>query len=158
MNKNQLLEGTKLIAYFIGMSVKKTSFKLGYNLSMNDQRVMKWSVRTEQGLWEEFMQGACFHTSWNWLMLAIDKIELLGYQYRISGLRLSSGIYYYKIQFLYDDNTDTVIVEYISNITDKENKIQAIYKAVLLFIKWYKKLLSDQNTLRELRECEDHSI
>ena len=62
-----------------------------------------------------------FHSDWNWLMEVVEKIESLGYRIEIVK----------HICRIYLSNKETII------ISENTPKIEAVYNAVVEFIKWY---------------------
>lgn len=74
-----------------------------------------------------------YHTSWDWLMPVVEKIETLGFFFIIKST-------YVEVNRLYDPVT--------VSCADGESKIQAVYKVVIEFIKWYnaQKLKADSST------------
>ena len=66
-----------------------------------------------------------YHSSWDWLMPVVEKIESLGYEFFIVEDRI-------KIAHNTDDSIDTII-----NFTLGGSKKDATYKAVVEFIKTY---------------------
>ena len=64
-----------------------------------------------------------FDTDWNWLMEVVEKIESLGFEVQI----------YKKTCFIYKLGNTLTIGK------DSETKIQAVYNACVVFIKWYNK-------------------
>ena len=68
-----------------------------------------------------------FHSDWNWLMEVVEKIESLGYRIEIVK----------HICRIYLSNKETII------ISENTPKIEAVYNAVVEFIKWYNKQNKD---------------
>ena len=62
-----------------------------------------------------------YHEDWNWLMEVVEKIESLGYRIEIVK----------HICRIYLSNKETII------ISENTPKIEAVYNAVVEFIKWY---------------------
>ena len=69
-----------------------------------------------------------FHSSWDWLMPIVQKIEGLKNHYIEI---VEDSAYVYDVSKFDDNQTDPVI------ITKGDTKIDAVYKAVVEFIKWY---------------------
>lgn len=66
-----------------------------------------------------------YHTDWNWLMEVVERIENFGFEFFIVESRC-------KIAHNTDHSIETIIdFEIIGT------KLQATYKAVVEFIKWY---------------------
>jgi hypothetical protein len=76
-----------------------------------------------------------YHTSWDWLMPVVEKIEQLYIgeyvAFMVEIKNQSCCIYCH-----YKDQQDGVIYRtpYLSR---RENKIEAVYLAIIAFIKWY---------------------
>lgn len=63
-----------------------------------------------------------YHTDWNWLMQVVQKIESLGNDILITTNYIQIG---------FDEGEQFIVVEEV-NV-----KIEAVYQAVLEFVKWY---------------------
>lgn len=120
MKKNEIINGNKLIAKFMGHEVmcdgisqyicyKTPKFENGRLSGLHN----KESVTDIHNL---------YNTSWDWLMPVVEKIESLGYKWNIS----SSTEYPYHICNIQNMKT----IEGIS-------AIDATYGACIEFIKWY---------------------
>ncbi|HTJ53768.1 MAG TPA: hypothetical protein VL443_30140 [Cyclobacteriaceae bacterium] len=74
-------------------------------------------------------QGFCvvddfqFHSSWDWLMPVVDKIETMGYQFKQCRKR---------VEIFEDFGTQLFVLR-----TKEDIKIKSACKAVVEFIKWY---------------------
>ena len=116
------LENNKLIAEFL--SVKMHPCKTIENL--------KFLPMEERGLYNGyFIEDLKYHEDWNWLMVVVEKIESLEIFDRMGRFNI---------------NTKNFDENYTSFITDKDEdfiqcdgdtKIEAVYNAVVEFIKWY---------------------
>ena len=123
-------EANKLIAEFIG-----------YPYFLSDSGVDSWGDDDVER-WEIGIDIYCkideleFHSSWDWLMDIVDKIERLGYDTLISkGYAISNyGTYYVEIgkDFCTGEEHKEVILSYLT-----KSKIESVYLAVITFIKWY---------------------
>jgi hypothetical protein len=102
------MENNKLIAEFMGKKWHKEFFK--------DVCIISPSNISYK-----------FHTSWDWLMPVVEKIESLGYEFFIVEDRI-------KIAHNTDHSIDTII-----NFTLGGSKREATYKAVVEFINQYNK-------------------
>ena len=110
------IENNKIIAEFL--SVKIHPFK--------------FIPIEERGLYNGyFIDELKYHEDWNWLMVVVEKIESLEIFDRMGRFNI---------------NTKNFDENYTSFITDKDEyfiqcegdtKIEAVYNAVLEFIKWY---------------------
>lgn len=110
-------ENNKLIAEFMGFEKTKSG-----NLY----------IMPEGYEWERFLdvenyilpEQFLFHTSWDWLMSIVEKIE---------GLVSKFTIRIYTLANTYTD----VTIDDIVNIELATSKIEAVYNAVIAFINWY---------------------
>ena len=113
------MKDNKLIAEFMGC-IHLLPFKNTNSFKMNDN-----GTRTEEGKWYR-LNELKYHSSWDWLMPVIEKIERLGYAVNI----------YEQECRIFEDRT---IKPKYKKITYELTKIEAVYKAVVEFIKWYNK-------------------
>lgn len=72
-----------------------------------------------------------YHSSWDWLMTVVEKIESLGFDSRIHGNNSDGGFVCDFIDI--ENNEASCEVSYLS-------KIDAVYSAVIEFIKWHNDL------------------
>ena len=107
------MENNKLIAEFMGMNYGDP----------NDNSVM--IQMTPQGNEVVPINSMEYHSSWEWLMPVVDKIESLGYEFFIVEDRI-------KIAHNTDHSTETII-----DFTLGGSKRDATYQAVVEFIKQY---------------------
>jgi hypothetical protein len=109
-------ENNKLIAEFMLLEKNDLSCKhselIGYKKDENDMFHLHSQLK--------------FHSSWDWLMPVVQKIDERGYNVHIS--RISCKI----TPILEDDN---VIASFVCGDVDK--KIELVYDTVVAFIKWY---------------------
>jgi len=116
METIEILEGNKLIAEFMGYEKYTIKGKSdGYRI-----------VKINTGITFDSCVGSLeFHSSWDWLMPVVEKIELSGYVVNIKGISVSIS------RLLADDS----IVQYVCGNLSK--KIELVYITVIEFIKWY---------------------
>jgi hypothetical protein len=76
-------------------------------------------------------QEMLFDTDWNWLMVVVEKIENMEDENRCS--KYNFEMVQTFVEIIDNNNSDTIVE------IDKNTKIQATYKAVVEFIKWYNK-------------------
>jgi hypothetical protein len=69
-----------------------------------------------------------YHTSWDWLMLVVDKIELLGYSVEKNFQRIDNDW-----QTLITKGNDILFQDFA------EKSIDAMYCTLVSFIEWYNK-------------------
>jgi hypothetical protein len=113
----EIIEGNKLIAGFMGFIHRDSNvYKvpegedlkyLAYHLNLNKMP---------------------YHTSWDWLMPVVEKIESLGYDSRIMGNNSDGG---FLCDFVDGDNNEAACK------TNYTSKLEAVYAAVVAFIQWY---------------------
>ena len=123
METEDIIKSNKLIAEFMGgMShEKETSFIRGYiGLDEFNFQEKDYPETPHDGSCWKFYELK-YHSSWNWLMPVVEKIEKLGYRVTIQGLNC------------WIDTHKGAIFG-----TDKKNsKRNSVYIAVVEFIKWY---------------------
>lgn len=110
LTKEQIFEGNKLIAEFLGGSVDNKTFFYGKNKNYNDEIELKvYNIN-----------NAKFHSDWNWLMLVVEKIEV------------SSG------NFVICLNTCEINAgKFDCYLIEADSKIEAVWSSAVEFIKWY---------------------
>lgn len=111
MNKD-ILEGRILIDDFMGYTVTER---------IDEYKVYVWKNKTHYVVHECHREEGEYHTSWDWLMPVVEKIEKKkGVHFVIS--ELGCDIYSFG--------------KHISNCRE-ETKILTVWQAVVEFIKWY---------------------
>lgn len=116
-------EGNKLIAEFMGGIPAKHPFGMG-NMGYKFP-VIIGAGGTVGGDWFSY-DALKFHTSWDWLMPVVEKIESMN-----DG---NVTIYYKRCEILYEYDEDTGVYNYGYK---GKTKIDAVYGAVTHFIQWY---------------------
>lgn len=110
MTQEEILEGNKLIAEFMGYDYFKNHY------IHRDSNTPIGNMFTEDKIQ--------YHSSFDWLMPVVEKIEALGYSVFIQNdccwLRVARA---------------GMKIPIITHLSD--NKITSTYKAVIEFIKWY---------------------
>ncbi len=114
ITKDMNTENNKLIAEF-----------LGFQTNSNEC----WVTTTANGIWSKKIEILHFDTDWNWLMVAVEKIEHID---SIDVNILTNGTRIYEWR-----TGGEVIVDNSADISF-EHKIEHVYDAVVKFIKWYK--------------------
>lgn len=117
MTQEEILEGNKLIAEFMGCygSIHYCGNEEIYAYGFKDTHI------TERWIESKFNNRTPYHESWDWLMPVVEKIESL-------------------------KNSDDYEIDIFGNCCDiggrfeavGETKIAAVYIAVIEFIKWHK--------------------
>jgi len=104
MSESEIIEGNKLIAQFLGLTI------ITDGISLFDTN---------------YKPLAKYHESWNDLMPVVEKIESLGYCFRIE----SNDI------FIMDNETSEELI----NADDNKSKIDGVWWACFRFIEWNNK-------------------
>jgi len=126
MKEYQILEGNKLIAEFMGYEGQHEEW-CGNNIMCNDEL-----LGTEQ------LTPYYPNKSWDWLMLAVDKISTLKFKY---------GRFSTKIVTLSRNpycRMDATFKAFRNSTYKEEPLIICVYKTVLDFLEWYN-LEADNN-------------
>lgn len=108
-------EGNEIIRKFLEWEKVVNEDKKGCD-------IVYWKIGNN---WPHASGKLKFHTSWDWLMPVVEKIESLG-NYGVEIRHFSCSIY--ELSF---DPSDLNIE---SNF---DSKIEAVYNAVVQFIQWY---------------------
>ena len=115
MEKKNVLNGNKLITEF--MNVKKDIYDKQPMLIMGDK------------ILETFDKTPHFHNSWDWLMPVVEKIEDFS---EVGSIEICTGAIF--IWSSSEINSKIIVEEHVI-----KSKIEAVYKTVIKFIKWYNK-------------------
>ena len=120
------IDNNKLIAEFMGYPKKQ----INKGIARLEENKYVWGQTYYyiNGDWraEDYL---LFHLDWNWLMQVVDKIESFEDNNRCAKYNINIEQSFVEI---IDKNTDDTIVE-----TDADTKIEATYKAIIEFIKYY---------------------
>lgn len=128
MTQEEIIEGNKLIAVFIGLKEKG----FGRNMHFVDKngKIIAMSYLLQ------------YHTSWDWLMPVVEKIESLGLEIldecNLWYFQINKQEVFINMSGILNNGNKFELNKYIESETKKE----AIYKAVVEFIKWF----NQQNT------------
>ena len=123
------IEDNKLIAEFMGLS---EPYELPQHGTIRPNGHFKTEFTKEQ---------LRYHSSWDWLMPVVEKIESLN-------MELLDDISYVVVSFdvsitygdcMITDDKDGTFVSFMNHSIDSNNKLGATYGAVVEFIKWYNK-------------------
>ncbi len=132
MTQEETIEGNKLIAEFMGAVTPKTAPGIILPYIKNDE-VWFGDGTTPNGQYGSAFKisDLKYHSSWDWLMPVVEKIESLPL-INDAGICVLIEHSYCRI---YLDNWGeyTTVAE---NAT-KKNKLSAVYLSVIEFIKWY---------------------
>ena len=150
MSEQEIIEGNKLIAEFIGFSINQ------FGEIENLELPFQWMATYVNCIYDihhkdfpllERKDYYKFHSSWDWLMPVVEKIESLNIR--------NNGYDFPKVKFLGDCveiftyatyrgttfywkgymGLDGKCYNHLSN--QKNSKIEAVWCAVVEFIKWY---------------------
>lgn len=165
MTKNEILEGNKLIAEFMGNEMIEISIPFQYELGVplpisgNTCTIDNADEEVRLEIDEGNINGAemmteilNYNSSWDKLMPVVEKIESTNRKVEISECTC----------FIYPNETLENYDEYNYEITTiYPTKIKAVYNAVVKFIKWYNQSkLADKvfkkKTYRSRKNCKYH--
>ena len=126
----------KLIAEFMGREYVDENLIEFKNFS-----AYKTITLDENGHPDDIVYTDCFdpdneleyHTSWDWLMPVVDKIEDIKGVYRKSSITNGGQLYNSSNKYLCEIGHDDRVVAFIYD----EKRINAEYKAVIEFINYY---------------------
>lgn len=114
MEQKEIEEGNKLIAEFMGGKIKN-------------------KLVTFNGGWDDsdlsFISGLKYHTSWDWLMPVVEKIEK---SKTPTWVKIYGDDHIYSCE-IYDEDSDYAIAD----IRDNTSKIDVVFRAVVKFTKWH---------------------
>ena len=117
----------QLIAEFMGLSVTNNIVNCTENIRSHNERCLSGYNISQ----------ARYDSSWDWLMPVVEKITSIPL---LDNLNECNYIYF---GFDYEDNSHYVNLYHGEdsqiNGNSKVNKIEAVYEAVVKFIKWYNK-------------------
>jgi hypothetical protein len=133
MIRKEILEGNKLILDFMSITPKQ----YGDVWSWADAPLYFTHEKTYDKVMENIVEYVKYNTSWDWLMPVVDRIEKLLYFFSSAPFiddetNTLSGEYFCTIQYLAPRNLN---MPYFIEITGCSSKIEAVYKAVVEFIK-----------------------
>ena len=112
MNTEKIIEGNKLIAEFMGIKTKVYSDR---------PTITRWKYGNSM-LYETDLK---YHSSWDWLMPVIYKIESFGFSATILDVGMCIA--------------GKLIIERFG-----ESKIEGTYYTIIEFIKWYNQQYNQQ--------------
>lgn len=131
MNK---VTGNKLVAEFMGWGIWKSMFDgEGCNI---DTKIIPEAYTDHSSFHKT--KNLLFHSSWDWLMPVVDKIEHLGETDKSLGY-IDINSHHCKIVSLIKNQPNIIVGSY-SKSPEKiktATKIRAVWLAVVTFIQWY---------------------
>lgn len=116
----QYIKSNVLIALFMGAE-KIDIPSIGIIYQMSCKQFFRQSFEEDR---------MYYHKSWEWIMPVVTKIESLGYVSTIERMHASYEIH--RVWF-----NDLKTYQEVSSGARDENKLIAIYQAVVYFIEWY---------------------
>ena len=127
------IENNKLIAEFLGFELFNNKY---YELS-------QFGYMKTNGEWSDvfYPETLKFHKDWNWLMEVVENIESLEDTERFEITNSGVNITHYQtkeVKFIYN-GYHTNKGMYLLTEKAVDTKIEAVYMAVVEFIKWYNK-------------------
>lgn len=132
--ENELRENNKLIAKFMGYMCDNPeedscTFETPFMINTSDKE--NWEADIND--WNSWLRAdeMQYHTSWDWLMPVVEKIESFVYE---NGCAKYNVIIEQSWVDIIDNHTSDEIVG-----VDADSKDIAVYKAVVEFIEWYNK-------------------
>lgn len=123
MEQQTIIDGNKLIALFDGWTehnIVSLSAKPDFIMLHHDNYP---PMRLEN------IEDMQYHSSWDWLMPVIEKIE---------SIKSNNGRHYFRIHSNSVDISDTDILIY----PEGKTKLEVAYLSVVAFIKWYNSTLT----------------
>ena len=134
MNDLEIINGNKLIADFMGLSYcTKYQYEGLYKNYEHNDRICNYNELK-------------YHSDWNWLIEVVKKIEELNNNiYQVDILQEGCKISIRCKQFI--DKT-------VSKLPDNTTKINAVWLAIVEFIKWYNENLRMKKTYKVVWEIE----
>lgn len=117
MTQEEILEGNKLIAKFMGYTWSKENDNKTYLKSTPDQKNI-YSIRP---------QLLKYHSSWDWLMPVVEKIESLVFWFNIKKNHVTVAW----------DNKNSLDSKMIHSEFGDQSKIERVYSCVVAFIKYH---------------------
>lgn len=127
---NKIKENNHLIATFLGFTIKKGAWEESFT---------GWYIPIKDFVDKEYVHPdhLQFHTSWDWLMPVLDKIEKMGHQTVASQMDFGGEKHHY-INIMTN-------VDFIKATPDNPyklggqafSKFAAYYEGIIEFIKWY---------------------
>jgi hypothetical protein len=128
MKEKEILENNKLIAEFMGYKINED---LNFSIPTtepfwNGSNIGEWGYHDKKDNYSIGEWNLCYNKSWDWLMPVVEKIENTHHyqDFIIGGSRVEI-----KSFSAFDDCFEKLI--------DEESKMEAVYVAIVEFIKWY---------------------
>jgi len=131
-----LKEGNVELAKFMGMIENSTPYDNSF-LPPKDDSEFKIMVcrKMDVGAWYVYPE---FHSSWDWLMAVVERIEDLGYSFEIVGNQVE--IRYVKETDLRKFSTTVNVVDAYGFKNKSLTKLEAVWLACTEFSNWYNEI------------------
>jgi len=111
MTEQEILEGNKLIAKFMGAEIDE-----------NFARFLNYSNDSVSGRGYHIFE-LLYHSSWDWLMPVVEKIE---------SLKEVESAFIIELNYCSIWVKDNLVFN-----TEEKTKIKSVYKTIIEFIKWH---------------------
>ncbi len=125
MGQDEITEGNKLIAEFMGGKIMPHGNSKPYPKGLPNWAMKEYDFDTLK------VGGFDYHSSWDWLMAVVEKIEKMGYDSRIHVIDSESS-YFIDFVDVVNGNTEAAC---ISKSYHEASKIETVWLAVVEFIK-----------------------
>lgn len=128
----KIIKGNKLIAEFMGLITIQRGKVKSFTLQIEKVR----NAGITDWISKDFLPQLKYHSSWDWLMLVVEKIQSLEYEVSICGEQFGQFPRKPRTFIYFDLKRHKRLGEiHAEGKTTKE----ATYKAVIEFIKWLNK-------------------
>jgi hypothetical protein len=117
------VEGNRLIAEFLGWTFEIKPDDFGGELIAYFDGKIRWRGEKPEYLNKIMETGFLFHSDWNKLMAVVEKIGAMIIKYN-----LTSKCVIFRVT---ESDENDIIVKHDNNL------IEAVWQAVIQFIKWY---------------------
>lgn len=127
MEQSEIIEGNSAIMEFMGYKLAGDGIGRPFNITKpgeSDWYLASWSV---EGFHQYLVDEIKYHSSWDWLMPVVEKIESMGHKTIIGG-----GDFWGNYCNILHSNGSLD-----KAMGQGETKIEAVYKSIVEFILWY---------------------
>ena len=151
--KNKILEYNKLIAEFMGVEpTQMHSNKYSYS----DMPFFSCTYDTKEEVMKAFVSYAKYHKSWDWIMPVLFKIKKLQSHLNKETPLRNGSISWYGGNWIEIEANCQMSSDGENSFPDKDGfkfrtkpfseytEIEAIYEAVVEFVKWYNKHINNE--------------
>jgi len=137
MEQNEIIEGNRLIAEFLGWKYEVSDGQL--DAYFEGERM--WCDRPK-ALHDVLLKGFRFHESWNKLMPVVEKVARIPFP----DAQYNGQTYYPRTFGMIADNGQIMVRINASPVILADTLIEATWLAVVDFIKWYNSQSLTQHT------------